>query len=999
LPLTVNGKLDKRALPEPEYGDSGGYRAPSDAVEEVLAGIYSQVLGLQRVGVDDSFFELGGDSILSMQVVTAARAAGIRCRPRDVFVEQTVARLARVARVADDEGQADDGVGPLPATPIIRWLNGLGGADEFNQTVVLQAPVGATEADAVAVLQAVLDRHAMLRLRIDDDGGPDGWSLTVPADGTVRAADCLNTVTELSDDVLLAARSRLNPAAGAMVSALWATATSEFVLMIHHLAVDGVSWRILVEDVNIAWTQLRSGQPVELPKPGTSFARWAALLAAHALDTQVVQQADRWRQVLTTEPVVPAAQSDVDTFASAGRLSLTLDAQTTRALLGEVPAAFHAGVQDILLIAYGLALTEFFGSGDAPIAIDVEGHGRVEELADDVDLSRTVGWFTMKHPVALALRRLSWPQLVSGEMTVGSLVKDAKEQLRALPDGLTYGLLRYLNPDVAVDGPEPAIGFNYLGRLGAAAELTEDLWRISQRGMSSVGVAAELPMPLAHTVELNAATVDTAEGPALQADWTWARSALDDEQVGRLARLWFDALAGICAHVGKGGGGLTPSDILPARLDQGQIDELQSRFAIADILPLTPLQQGLLFHASATRGTDSLDELYAVQVEFNVAGPLEIQRLRDAVQTVVRRHPNLVARFSEEFDEPVQLIPAEPAAVWRYIDVADDGTQPDETIRQVCAAERSAVGNFTEEPAFRIVLIRTAEERHHCVVTFHHIVIDGWSMPVLLHEIFASYVGEHLPVPGSYRNFVAWLAGRDVDSARAAWAEVFAGFSTPTLVSPPDRSELGQRAVRRIAVPEETTAALDALARTHHTTMSTVLQGAWALLLTSLTGQHDVAFGVTVSGRPAEVAGAETMIGLVINTVPVRATITPETTVADLLKQLQRSHSATLDHQHLALREIHRVAGHDELFDTCIVYQNYPIDTGAQMSAGNLAISDITGREYNHYPLTVQAHPGRELDMRVEYDTDVYSPARIDALMRRLQRVFMAMTANQESPS
>ena len=193
LPLTANGKLDKRALPAPEY-TAGEYRAPTSAVEEILAGIYAQVLGLERVGVDESFFDLGGDSILSMQVVARARAAGLVCRPRDVFVEQTVAGLARVAGVADGEaGLVDEGIGPVIATPIMRWLASVDGpVDEFNQTMVVSAPVGVTEADVVVVLQGLLDRHAMLRLRVDDDGA-GGWSLQVPEVGAVDARSCLHS--------------------------------------------------------------------------------------------------------------------------------------------------------------------------------------------------------------------------------------------------------------------------------------------------------------------------------------------------------------------------------------------------------------------------------------------------------------------------------------------------------------------------------------------------------------------------------------------------------------------------------------------------------------------------------------------------------------------------------------------------------------------------------------------------------------------------------------
>jgi non-ribosomal peptide synthase protein (TIGR01720 family) len=384
----------------------------------------------------------------------------------------------------------------------------------------------------------------------------------------------------LSDEALAKARSRLNPAAGAMLSAVWVGSTGELALICHHLAVDGVSWRILLEDINIAWAQHHSGQPVELPAYGTSFARWSKLLAEHAYAPAVVDQAEVWRHVAAIPAALPVVQPAVDTYASAGLLSVELDAETTRMLLAEAPAAFHAGVQDILLIAFGLALAEFLGTGSAPIGIDVEGHGRDEELGADVDLSRTVGWFTTKYPVSLAVGGLSWAQVRAGDAALGAVIKDAKEQLRALPDGLTYGVLRYLNTYVDLDGFDPPIGFNYLGRLGGpATQVSGDLWWISQDGLSLTAAAAAVPMPLMHTVDLNAGTVHTDTGPRLHANWAWALSALDHTQVRRLSRLWLHALAGICAHVHRGGGGLTPSDIALAGLSQQQIDELQRQYA------------------------------------------------------------------------------------------------------------------------------------------------------------------------------------------------------------------------------------------------------------------------------------------------------------------------------------------------------------------------------------------------------------------------------------
>ncbi|WP_406816722.1 amino acid adenylation domain-containing protein [Mycobacterium sp. M23085] len=990
LPLTRNGKLDISGLPAPEYA-AATYRPPADAIEEILAGIYAQVLGLPRVGVDDSFFDLGGDSIMSLQVIARARAEGVMCRPRDIFVEQTVARLARVVTVAiaDDD---DTAVGEVVATPIMRWLQSIDGpVDQFNQTMLVQAPVGVDEADVVAVLQALLDRHAMLRLHVDDDGAA-GWSLSVPEPGSVDARASVRSVQELSDEALIAARSRLNPGAGTMLSALWIASTSQLVMIIHHLAVDGVSWRILLEDLNIAWAQRRSGQPVSLPPGGTAFVRWSSLLDEHARRPEVVAQAVAWRQVLAAAPApLPAAQR-VDTHANAGRFSAPLDVETTRVLLGGVPAAFHAGVQDILLIAFGLAIAQLSGGGETTIGIDVEGHGRHGELSANVDLSRTVGWFTAKYPVALDVGGLDWAKVVAGDAGLGAVIKRAKEQLRALPEALSYGLLRYLNPDVELGDCDPTVMFNYLGRLTGTAGLPDEVWRPALDGLSATAVATAVPMPLTHSLALDAGTIDGETGPQLHANWTWATSALDHAQVNRLSQLWFEALTGICAHVRRGGGGLSPSDVFPARLTQQQIDDLEQHDRVADVLPLTPLQQGLLFHA-ATAQADGAD-LYAIQLTIGIAGPIDPHRLHEAVRAVVNRHPNLAARFCPDIDPPVQIIPAEPVLPWRYVDLGADRVDVEDRVHGLCAAERAAVCDLAGPPVFRAALIRTAPDQHRFVLTNHHVVLDGASLPILLHEIFAAYNSQHLPAPAPYRRFVTWLAGRDLDSAHAAWREVLAGFDTPTLVGAPHRHRLGRRGMESRRLSERATQALDQLARAHRTTMNTVLRAGWAQLLMSLTGQRDIVFGAAVSGRSADVPGLESMVGLLINTVPVRAQATADTTIADLLGQLHNAYQRTLDHEHLALTDIHRVTGHDQLFDTLFVYENYPLGAAASMELGELAITGLTGHESTHYPLTLQATPGPELALRIEYDSDAFDAESVAALADRLDRILTAMTAD-----
>ncbi|SLB71654.1 linear gramicidin synthase subunit C [Mycobacteroides abscessus subsp. massiliense] len=433
---------------------------------------------------------------------------------------------------------------------------------------------------------------------------------------------------------------------------------------------------------------------------------------------------------------------------------------------------------------------------------------------------------------------------------------------------------------------------------------------------------------------------------------------------------------------------------MPARLTQHQIDQLDEQYEIADVLPLTPLQQGLLFHSNlAPEGLEGSDDLYAVQLDVALSGPLDPKRLQDAVHSAIRRRPNVVAKFYEEFGEPVQLIPADPQLAWQYLEL-DADSEVEEQVERLAASERAAVCDLAGQPAFRAALARTGTDQYRFLVTNHHIVLDGWSKPILLQEIFASYFGERLPAPVAYRRFVTWLSGQDNDTARSAWGKVFEGFETPTLVGPPGRMVLGRRGVESFEVSAETTQALGELARSCRTTVSTVLQAAWAQLLMWLTGQTDVAFGTAVSGRPTDLVGAESMVGLLINTVPVRATITPDTTIASLLNQLQAAYGETLEHQHLALKEIHHAVGHDQLFDTMFVYENYPIDTAALSRVHELSITGFSNREYNHYPLAVQATPGHELGLRVEFDTDVFNAVRIGKLVKRFQRVLEAMTSD-----
>ncbi|GDY58164.1 hypothetical protein SVIO_087870 [Streptomyces violaceusniger] len=606
LPVTANGKLDRRALPVPEVRASGPGREPRTAVERTLCRVYAEVLGLERVGAEDGFYDLGGDSISTIQLVSRARAAGLVITPADVFAHKTVARLAHTATPATDAARdqaADVPVGEVTPTPIMEWLREQGGpVDGFCQAMLMTTPAGAGTPQLADVLRALTDHHDALRLRLADR--PDGaWSPEVATVGTVRAAQRVRRI-ETTDgqppegllaEQFTAARGRLDPRAGVMWQAVHFDAgprhQGRLLLVIHHLAVDGVSWRILLPDLEAAWAAVTAvgaaaERSVEWQPVGTSFRRWAALLAAEA-DTEAREgELRHWEEVQAdVRPVVAGRTGGRGTFGTAGNMALPMPGEDTEPLLTRVPGAFHAGVHDVLLAAFAVALDTWrerhgLGAACGPVVVDVEGHGRSHPLAEEVDLSRTVGWFTALYPVRLEPGRVDQEEMRRGGPTLGRAVKRVKEQLRTLPgQGLGYGLLRYLNPRTRprlAALPTPDIRFNYLGRI--AAPRGGAPWTPAGDGTSGLLMAgADADAPLPYALELNAVTYDGPDGPRLVAHWSWARGLLTEEEVSDLAQTWFTVLKAITAHAERpDAGGRTPSDLPLVNLNQDQIDRLEA---------------------------------------------------------------------------------------------------------------------------------------------------------------------------------------------------------------------------------------------------------------------------------------------------------------------------------------------------------------------------------------------------------------------------------------
>ncbi|MER5931170.1 amino acid adenylation domain-containing protein [Streptomyces sp. NPDC002054] len=1025
LPLAPNGKLDRAALPAPVFKGEV-YRGPSNEVEETLAAVFAEVLGVDRVGVDDDFFAIGGDSIRSIQVVSRSRARGVEVSPREVFQCRTVAELAiaaggRVGAAVVLEEFEGGGVGFMPLLPVARYLLELGGGfDRFTMSTVADLPAGIDRDGLATTLAAVWDRHDLLRSRLVDDG------MIVTAPGSVDVASLIHRVEwdgawdeawyARATEELDAATGRLDPTAGVMAQFVWfdaGTGVGRLLISLHHLVVDGVSWRILLPDLAEAWGRIRDGKAPELPAVGTSVRRWTQALVDAAESPERLAELELWKSVVEgPDPLLGSRDIDpeVDVISAVDYVWLKVPAAVTSALLAEVPAAYRGGVNDGLLSALAVAVSSWRrsrGIDESSLLVKLEGHGREEGVVPGADLSRTVGWFTSMFPVRLDLGTADVEDALAGGAATGQVIKAVKEQLLRIPDkGLGYGLLRYLNDDTAAvlaEYPTGQIAFNYLGVFNSA-DMPEELrglgWTQAP-GTNELIAVPDADMPVMSTLEINALVTDSGQ---LTARFGFPTGVLAREDVEQLAELWQTALEGVVRHAaGPEAGGLTPSDVPLVAVRQSELEVWERRYpSLTDVWPLTPLQNGLLFESMLS---DATYDAYQMQFAYHLSGPVDAARMRAAGQALLDRYANLRTAFvSDDAGDLVQLVLGDVELPWQHLDMTGKG---EEAFQDFLIEDRNTRFDPVSPPLLRITLVTRGPDRSALVFTAHHVLFDGWSVPWLMQDLLRLYgsAGDATALPRvrGFREFLVWLAEQDRDAAARAWSEELDGFDEPTLLVPDKGADSHSDDVGLVEVPLSTELALGltATAADLGVTLNTLVQGAWAVLLGQLTGRSDVVFGATVSGRPPAVPDVESMVGLFINTLPVRVPAAPGDSFAELLGALQNRQGALLDHHHYGLTEIYQAAGTNNLFDTIVVFESYPVDhvglSEANASSG-VAITGITPFSGTHYPLTVMADADPNLQLSLQYQRNVLGRAAVDTLAERFERVLTQLVATPHMP-
>lgn len=1002
LPLTQSGKVDRKALPfiNRQSGTDGDYQPPQTEMENTLVTLWQELLGIEKVSIKDNFFAIGGDSIVSIQLAARLNQLGFELMPKQLFDFSTIEQLA--PQIEELEGaEADTGpvTGELPLTPIQQRYFQFADKDDlsyYNQAMLFDISDHVSAAQLAQVLRALANHHDMLRVRYKrlEDGSmmqylntECSWNMQtvkLPSDDAVTEQIAkANRALDIFDGCCVDARLLMVPGQ-----------TRQLLLCLHHLVVDGVSWRLIIEDLNQGLANVVSDQAIEFAVKTTSFKDWAEQQREHAQSDALKAQLSYWlAQKASTALPVDFSDHSSNLMADAQTIEMTLGAEATGQLLTDANRAYNTKIDDLLLAALSLALARWGDCGD--IVVELEGHGRehmagVEQQKARINITRTLGWFTSRYPV----------KLNCNQTDLADHITDIKELLRAVPEhGIGYGLLRYLcdddrirkQLDAAADG---GVSFNYLGQfnddrvVGALANPSSE---------EVTGVIGNRH-PRSHKIQVNGLVLQGSLVCKIQ----YSGKRWSSQTIQRLADCLSATLKEVVSHcVNPDNRALTPSDFPLAGLSRKALSRLNSRYdlnadAVADLYPVTPLQHGMLFETQLNPGAG----VNILQMDSTLTGLLSGDAWRSAWQVLVDRHSVFRTDFIDwQGETPLQRVSRQLDVPWVYEDWSDRHSEKQQADYQLLLErERTWEFDFSAVPLMRMVLVKFSDDSHKFIWTRHHSLMDGWSSARVLEEVLTAYefinAGEATPLSPvvEYRNYVKWLQERravadDVDY----WRRYLKGFNQQTPLTRQPRWLVGRNTEKSDFIeqllPGNLSEQIQQFARNHHYTPGLILQAAWGILLSCYSGQSDVVFGSVVSGRPFAVKGVESIVGPCINTLPTRIRVNLERSVHTLLEALQVSNTERDGYAYTPLNDIQQLSSvpvGEPLFASLFVVQNFVTDTQRvqlekDRTRSTVALNTAPTSYKISYPLTCFVNMAEQYSAKLYYDSDCMCPSVVKA--------------------
>ncbi|WP_426454525.1 amino acid adenylation domain-containing protein [Paenibacillus sp. S-38] len=1009
MPLTPNGKIDRKALPDPDPSSLAAttYMSARTSIEHTLAAAWQSVLGVQTVGIHDHFFDLGGDSIKSMQVSSRLLQAGYKLEMRDLFAHPTIAEVSAYVQKTDQAADQGAVTGDVRLTPIQHWFFAQNFTEPhyFNQAVMLHRTTGFEEGALRQALAAIAAHHDALRLVFRQaDSGYRAWGRDVH-EGEMFQLETFDFCGKTTADAAKAVEERaaelqgsFNLAEGPLMKLRLFRYTDgdHLLIVIHHLVVDGVSWRILLEDLTAAYEQAAQGEGIRLPPKTASFQSWARMLAVEAKSAAMQQERAYWLRMEQAERTwLPKDYCAEDTQAVSCRMQVA-DSDTltavwpepmTQLLLKQANRAYRTEVHDLLLAALGMAI--YAWSGLERVLLNVEGHGR-EPLHQDQDVTRTVGWFTSQYPVWL---------VCEANETTSQRIKRVKEELRRIPrKGAGYGMLRYLSElcEPGLFSAEPEISFNYLGQFDQ--DLQSGAMRLSP---FSTGPSMSGTTVMKHVLNINGLIADGCLTMEIQ----YSSAAFRRETIERFAELLQASLQEVIMHcAAKEQPELTPSDVKLSGVTLEQFAAITEHAAstgeIEQVYGLTPMQKGMLFHDLM----DPDSAAYFEQATFDVEGSFHVDVFAQSLDQLVQRHAVLRTNvFSSWEQEPVQIVYRDKRSEFYYEDLRRLPSELRRSYVQKFASEdKSRRFDLASGMLMRVAVLQTDDEAFSVIWSFHHIIMDGWCLSLINKEVFGTYFAILKGLPAQlapvspFSRYMEWLERQDFLQARDYWIRYLNGYEGQTLLPGrvlADKPAAGYEAGKRVSsLGKSLSASLNRTARQCQVTIHTVMQTAWGMVLQRYNNSRDVVFGSVVSGRPAEIPGIETMIGLFMNTVPVRVKSETEDIFSELLKRNQRQAIDSHVYDTHPLYEIQaQTIQKTELIGHLLIFENYPLDREIESSVDRegdgFTIVNAEMTEQTNYDFTLTIMPDEEIVIEFGYNALVYERGNVEQMQGHFIRV------------
>ncbi|MFK7784784.1 MAG: amino acid adenylation domain-containing protein, partial [Crocinitomicaceae bacterium] len=1003
LALTPNGKIDKKALSKhtgKSLSSGIEFVPPQTENEKVLVEVLEDVLQRDKIGINDSFYNLGGDSVKSIQTVGRLKQQGYVLSVEHILKTPEVKTLAGFMTKAAYELDQSEVSGDIVLAPIQNWFfqhNGIKRHHHFNQSVVLKSEKSIDTKKLETCLVQLTTHHDLLRLTASHEDGK--WNLFSQTSESKAYSLHVHDLKEdeNSDQTIQSIGEELQASFELEKGPLFKVVhfqLKEYDLLgivAHHLIVDGVSWRILLEDLQTLYTDVIQGLAPKLPKKTSSFQSWTAALKEYTATTKIEKERAYWERIGQTSVDPLPVKSSTEEQAEHSTISFYLGEAHSEQLQTNVHHVYKTQINDLLLTALGLSLKETFGLQKT--LVQIEGHGR-EDLFDRMDLSRTVGWFTSMYPLLLD---------ISGSEELTDTLVQVKDELRRIPNkGIGHGVLSYLAEEGLRSDVNPQITFNFLGDFGSNPGGEQDsLFEYTNQNLGSE-IAEE--NKISALLDVSGIIV---EGN-LNISVTYPNSAFENEAMEQLLKIFERNLVSLIEELSSESKTyLTASDLTFKGLTAKEWKSLNADTNIEDIYELSPLQNGIFFHWLAQES----NSIYFEQTNYRIHAPqLDTDKLKNAYQGLVDRHAVLRTSFSNEIsDRPLQIVHKEVPVHFSH-EKLDENANPEEYLVSVKERDMDKGFDLSSPSQMRLHIIELSDDRYEFIWSHHHILMDGWCISVLIND-FNALLGQErgedvvLPEVTKYSNYIEWLDGIDRDDSLSHWKEYLSGYDQAITFPFEKDSPLRDRvqAQENLELTGTLFKDIEQLCSELEITTSTFVQCAWGLLLAQYNNTTDVVFGKVVSGRPGELEGVEDIIGLFINTVPVRVNYEETDTPQDVLRKLQSEAIEGSNHHYINLSEVQAQSELGmNLINHIMIYQNYAVKNDEEQgdeSNDDLQVESMEVFEQSNYDLNMVVGVASDsLNINVRYDSNRYHKGGVERLIGHLKLLVSGLVNQRDLP-